>query len=179
MPAKLPCHAGLPEPGEHLPPEPRAQALPCRTACSLIYEGQAGTGPSGRQGRQALRKVWGCPDPVAARREPAREAGRQPLQGQTRVSALMGWQECAPCLPSRILGTPDGPKNEESVGELSGPILSCSSGSRFPRDLWSLSEPRCLPHLRDVVASFFSRRGAFAKPCALGWESFLQVCVAP
>lgn len=64
-----------------MPPEPRAQALPCRTACSLIYEGQAGTGPSGRQGRQALRKVWGCPDPVAARREPAREAGTATFAG--------------------------------------------------------------------------------------------------
>lgn len=51
VPAKLQRHPGLPEPGEHLPPKPRARALPCRTACSLIYEGQAGTGPSGRQGR--------------------------------------------------------------------------------------------------------------------------------
>lgn len=125
MPAKLQCHPSLPEPGEDFaspPPKPRAQALPCRTACSLIYEGQAGTGPSSRRRSQALRKVWGCPDPVPASREPAREGGTAPLQGQTWVSTLMKQQECTSCLPARKTrgepgspGTPDGSKDRKSA----------------------------------------------------------------
>lgn len=46
----------FPVPGEHWPPKPWARApplqnraLPCRTVSSLIYEVQAGTGPSGKQ----------------------------------------------------------------------------------------------------------------------------------
>jgi hypothetical protein len=125
LPVKLQCHPSLPEPGENLPPphpQPRAQALPCRTACSLIYEGQAGTGPSGRQRSQALRKVWGCPDPVPASREPAREGGTAPLQGQTWVSTQMKQQECTSCLLARKTGreprspgTPDRSKDGESA----------------------------------------------------------------
>lgn len=79
------------------PPSPGHRALPCRTVCSLIYEGQAGTGPSDRQREvgteENVRTGRGCgrPDPIPASRKLAKEGGEgHPLQGQAWVSMARG-----------------------------------------------------------------------------------------
>lgn len=83
------------------PTEPWAWGPPLRTTCSLIYEGQAGTGPSGRQREvDTEESVWtgggcGLPDPVPASRKLAEEGGEgPPLQGQAWVSVARGHQAC-------------------------------------------------------------------------------------
>lgn len=71
-------------------PSPGHGAHPCRAECSLIYEGQAGTGPSGRQqeiGTEEHADGWRKQPPrslVPASRKLAEEGGEGcPSQGQT------------------------------------------------------------------------------------------------
>lgn len=99
-------HPSFPVPGANCPPKPWAQGLPCRIACSLVYEGQAGTGPLSRQGAGG-RHCGGhsCPDPVPASREPAGEVvgGRGHHLRANLGQRVMGHQEqnTAPGLPGR------------------------------------------------------------------------------